>query len=332
MAEAGAKTDPGMPAQPKICFILGIQQRSGTNFLYRLLDLHPRCVGPGPIWEDYLLDQSDLLCEYARRLYARETYKKWNVKEELGPPAELLRRLGDGLCDFLRLQMPSGEGTGGGVDGTAPKYLLTKTPSIVNLDNFFGLFPDSPLLIIVRDGRAVVESGVRSFNWRYETAMQSWAASARAILDFQRESCGSGRSFRVIRYEELFQDTEHVLREVFSDLRLEAGQYDFEAARSLSVTGSSETRAGQNDRVHWNPVERSGGFNPLARAERWGPRRHARFNWVAGKQMTQLGYELHPAGAVATDHPARNRILDAIWSVRRVASLARDRYRKVRAP
>ncbi len=35
-------------------FILGISERSGTNFLFHLLCLHPDCDPGGPIWENYL--------------------------------------------------------------------------------------------------------------------------------------------------------------------------------------------------------------------------------------------------------------------------------------
>ena len=51
--------------EPKLCFILGIMARSGTNYLFRLLDLHPDCAGPGPIWEDCFVRHSELLETFA---------------------------------------------------------------------------------------------------------------------------------------------------------------------------------------------------------------------------------------------------------------------------
>lgn len=131
-------------------FIIGITQRCGTNFLYDLLRLHPDCGAPSLIWEDYLAANSDLLDSYVNSVS-----KLWARSLGDGLKDELYRHLGDGLISFLTEQIDT-------------KRVLTKTPSIRNLGNFFKLFPHARLLILIRDGRAVVESSVKSFDEGYE--------------------------------------------------------------------------------------------------------------------------------------------------------------------
>ena len=42
--------------------------------------------------------------------------------------------------------------------------------------------------------------------------------------------------------------------------------------------------------MHWLPVRKTAEFDPLARAAGWDRAQHERFNWLAGKELEQLGY------------------------------------------
>ena len=137
--------------KPKICFILGINQRSGTNFIYRLLGEHPSCAASGPIWEDHFLRHSKMLIDYANALF-KSWNPIWEVEKKIGGQEMLLRHFGDAIEHFLRLQVIRDS-----PHQIPPKLLLTKTPNVIGLDNFFDLFPGAYLILLVRDGRAVVE-------------------------------------------------------------------------------------------------------------------------------------------------------------------------------
>ena len=71
---------------PDPIFILGISQRSGTNFLFNLLGLHPDCERVGPIWENFLLNDAQLLVDYADAVYRRWS-ADWDVPGVVGPPS-----------------------------------------------------------------------------------------------------------------------------------------------------------------------------------------------------------------------------------------------------
>jgi len=273
-------------------FILGIVQRSGTNYLNNLLLKHPDVRSPGIVWEDFYLAPADYLNAYAASLELRWN-NNWTMQLQaaLGPGA-VLRHLGDGLIRLMESQYrhcvetgkqapPSGE----------PISLVTATPNTRNLDQFFKLFPDTAPLLIVRDGRAVVESGVRSFNWDYEEAMRMWVDSGQRILDFCNQPEHVGR-YLLTRYETLYLDTRNEMRRILDFLKLDCGRFDFDACNTLGVMGSSELKQAEGASLHWKYVEKPKDFNPLARASNWSEPLRQRYLYLADQTMVALGYEL----------------------------------------
>jgi hypothetical protein len=296
-------------AQP--IFILGIMPRCGTNFMWDLLSLHSDCATRAPIFEDHLVRRSDLLIDYVEAVVTGWT-PSWGVPAE--ERDHLLLRLGTGVAAFL-------------CDGMPAKRVVTKTPSVHNFEHFFKLFPEATLLIMVRDGRGVVESGVRSFGWSYESATNHWASNARRVLDFDERHRGSGYRYRIVRYEDLLGDLEGYLRELLRFCELDTAAYDFQAAASLPVRGSSTLR-GSGGGVHWRPVKKTTDFRPEDRWKSWGNYRHQRFNRVAGGVQQALGYQTSDMPPPDLWTRARFAVDDAEWLARRVLRPFKRRLRR----
>ncbi|MEM9701460.1 MAG: sulfotransferase [Planctomycetota bacterium] len=317
------------PTPPRICFLLGIDQRSGTNFLFNLIATHPECVGPGPIWEDCFVRDAGRLRRFADDLY-RQWNDAWEVERTLGGPEALTACLGDGIEAFLRRQLPGRAARDPKSEGDAPtpRVLLTKSPSFVGLDYFCDLFPRAYLVLVVRDGRAVVESGVRSFDWDFEQAAYRWRDGADRLLRFERnaqkdrandpcppvssgdhsigqsaeaiedqgalDAMRRGGEYLVVRYEELVADRRGVLRRIFEYLGVDPDGCGEHELQSVGAIGSSELRE-RSGEVYWKGGgETVDGFNPLERFRDWPAARHERFAWIAGPQMRALGYETAP--------------------------------------
>jgi hypothetical protein len=284
-------------------FIHGILPRSGTNFLWDLLLLHPDCSrGREPVNEDLFLDQSDHLVAFADALRAIWD-PRWGT---FGPdlPERLFAGIGEGLVSFLW----SDRG----------RRLVTKSPSVRNLNRFFAFFPQAYLLILVRDGRSVVQSAMDTFGWSFDRASRGWAEGARTIRSFQRAESARADRWRIIRYEDLVDDPEGQLRALFEFVGLDAARYDFEAARNLPVRGSSAFGRQQGD-VHWATVPKSEAFAPKERWRSWSASRLERFHWIAGAELADFGYTAPPprfSDARRAEHTAR----DWWW---RAASAAR---------
>lgn len=276
--------------------IVGISQRSGTNYLASVLQCHAQLSAPAmPLAEDMLLRRADLLKEYSRA-----TARRWPAKWGDGEPAraDLLRHLGDGLLEFLNAQ--------------AGGRAVTKTPFTDNLALVPELFPTAPLLLLVRDGRSVVESLIRGFGALEDEAIHAWRRGARDILRFQADHAeGAGAlGYTIVRYERLVEDFDTEVARILSACGLDTESFDWDSARQLPVVGSSFSSSGS---VTWEPEARAPDFRPDARAEGWSTSRQARFVWLAGAEQEALGYPVDRATPMS---PARQRARDLTWPMR----------------
>lgn len=284
-------------------FIMGIMPRSGTVWLRHLLMLHPRCAGTSP-WEDWLVPNAHLLQHYVDAVYAHweprgEVRKEW-----------LYESLGSGLLSIWAGRLADG------------RRLVTKTPSTKNIGLFFRLFPQAYLLVLIRDGRSVVESAARTSGLDYETGARRWARAAQEILRFRQAAGSAAHRVLMVRYEDLYANLDTELRRILEFLQLPVDEYDFEAARSLPVRGSSAMSRTSSDRVHWAPVEKTSEFQPLARWRHWPPLRHERFNWIAATYLEAFGYEPVRCAGVQAAWSVFNVICDVWWWMTRAPRAA----------
>ena len=298
---------------PGPIFILGIMQRSGTNWARDLLLCHPDCYA-ARIQEDFLLANSHLLQRFGTSLY-RTWPEKWQADQRVGPQDRLHRMLGDALLAFIGQEPPEGPGAGAAPTGSR-RRLVTKTPSVTNLENCLRFFPEARVIILVRDGRAVVESIVQGFAWDYETAIRRWDSAAREILSFRAKGGLATERTIVVRYEDLFTAPDAELRRVLPFLGLDPAAYDFPRALALPVRGSS-VFGRDREQAERRRLERTEECSPLERAAHWDPWKHERFNRVAGESLEALGYQKIASGRASLLGPARHWLADAKWSVPR---------------
>lgn len=289
-----------MNADCKPIFILGLMPRSGTNFLSNLLQLHPDCAPAKPVWEDFIVTHLDQLARYSDAVTG-EWDQDWGV--DARDAADLDIALGNGLAAFLE-------------DRCRSDRVISKTPRVKNLDLFLRYFPGSKLLILLRDGRSIIESGARSFQWSREAAMHSVSEAARVVSRFREKHAADRARYRILRYEDLWQNTEEQLHELLDFLQLEPENYDWQTALTLPVRGSSELKMSGGGEVHWDPVERDPAFDPLSRFSRWSDARHFRYNRVAGAEMEKLGYRQKTINAPGRLLRLQNTLLDIGWALR----------------
>jgi hypothetical protein len=288
-------------------FIHGIFERSGTNYLAALLNLHPDCYHSW-LHENWVLSEWQAVAGFAATMGERwRRDPAWEVPSDVED--RLARHLGIGMLSFLSA----------GADGAR---LVTKTPSVYGLERFFAVFPNAYLLILVRDGRSVVESSTRSSGHDPAQVARWWAAAADRILRFDREHRVGDRCYRIVRYEDLVRDTENQMAEILRFLHLDVARYDFSKGTRLPVFGSSATR---DDAGHWK-WQISPRVDDLGSVERWAGwsrSRHERFNWIAGDRLEAFGY-------APMRFPSRRRLwwmLTAAWSA---AMLPRRAVRRLR--
>jgi hypothetical protein len=289
--ESDAGSGASEPVRP--VFILGIMPRCGTNFLSDLLCLHPDCGSPNPIYEDYLLAHVDLLDKYVKRV-SLHWNPEWGVDSTY--QNSLKRHLGHAMKTFLFRQ-------------ASATVFVSKTPQVENLDQFPTFFPKARLLILVRDGRAVIESGINTFRWPWEWALQQWTRGARKIIDFENSIDGMQFPHLVVRYEDLVKNLEFEMQKILEFIELNIDDYDLEYASQLPVRGSSTLKSG-GDSVRWDVMAKPNAFDPLSRFANWSRAKHERYNWVAKTELEYFGYQPRTWNSANWAWTVWNRILD----------------------
>lgn len=292
-------------------FILGLTPRTGTNYLWDLVCLHSACSpGREPIREDFFLEHVHQLATFVRDVSSKWD-PAWGVVSE-ATLGELHTRLGTALVDFLSTDKD--------------RRLVTKNPTVAGIDHVFTFFPTAQLIVLVRDGRAVVESCVRTFGWDVDLAARRWATAVDIAMRFLDGRPADDPAVQLVHYEDLVSDPHGQMTKLLSFLDLDLAAYDFARAERLPVRGSSVFHGGR-DHVHWDPVERTDEFDPLRRWAGWNAGQHQRFAWLAGRQQVALGYPLNDPVPDTTTARARQRLASARWRVHRGVDLAEYRLR-----
>lgn len=228
--------------------LLGILERSGTNFLYNTLIQHPEITEMAPVGEDFLLKESDFLLSYCKR-----TAKNWHSMWGGGMDAEaqlseLKRGIGKGLLSYLSpTEIPT-------------DYICSKTPSTLGIENFSQFFPDSKVILLVREPVNTIASGIKSFGWTWRGATRDWQASAKRILDFHHRK---DTDSLIVRYEELIHQPMETLTGIFRFAGISETGITKEMITNQPVVGSS-TYGKNTDDINWQGVQAGADFNPTA--------------------------------------------------------------------
>lgn len=255
-------------------FLLAVSPRSGSNYLFRLLSRHPDICPTGITGEDFLLRYSDSLINHIDKVSGNWKESWGNSKQELQDC------MAEGWINFLLPEKIRDD-----------QRLITKTPMPYGAENFFRLFPKGQLLIIIRNGPDAVESYQKTFDKSFEASVNNWALGARTILELRKNHAAlENKSFKIVRYEDLYSNTSDSIKEIFSFLNLDPSKFDMEEALSQGVIGSSSQRD-KGEEVSWKQEEvKSPDFDPTSRAKNWTNAERSRFDYLAGTEQAELGY------------------------------------------
>jgi protein-tyrosine sulfotransferase len=252
--------------------IHGLLPRCGTVYVGELLRLHPELHAyPNEIWEfPFLLHTPRVL-----RLEEEFLWTYEQNREKIGEQ-DFLPLFGSALIGYLYQGVPPG------------RRMLLKVPSVQHLDYFYQAFPHEQLLVLVRDGRDVVQSTLKTWpQLRFWMVCLRWRRAARMALACDERFRGR-EGYWLGRFEDAVQEPEAFVREVCQRFRLDETRFPYERIASIPVHGSSTTQVG--GKVTWSPVARGGGFRPVGRWMTWSRYHKWLFKCIAGRELVQLGY------------------------------------------
>jgi hypothetical protein len=305
----GLRGREGTGDRPPAPFVVGVA-RSGTTLLRLMLDAHPDLTIPP---ETHFIPKVIEACgsdgdARERVLELLTNHRRW---ADFGlDPAEFRRRV-EGLPEPLDPGEVLRTFYGLYAEQQAKPRWGDKSPSYVRkLPKVARALPEAHFIHLIRDGRDVALSQMEVHHGAAEAreAAEGWVG---AITKARRQAKRVPH-YLELRYEDLVDDAEPVLRRVcdFIDLRFDPAMLEYHRGASKRMAETTrdfergkgpaipaEVRAKQHERVAAPPQkDRAGRWRTDMSAED-----RASFEEVAGELLADLGYEVTDAAAAPSD-------------------------------
>jgi protein-tyrosine sulfotransferase len=272
-AKRTAQTLRGIDHKPAI-LIQGVMPRSGSNYIAEIIGYHPNVYSfPNEIYEFPLLNCVDDLLRMQNRFFQYFPKNKTRIGE-----IDFLPLFGSALIAYLYSFVPK------------DKILLVKSPYVENLNFFFKLFPYENLVLILRDGRDVVNSTIKTWpdKYAFSDICSTWDRNANMILNCNSHFNNNINSFLFIKFEEALNKSFDFIKQLCNKFKLDEQIYPYDRLNSVPVIGSSSLKAG--GKVGWNRVEKPKNFNPIGHWNNWSHKKKRIFKKIAGETLQKSGY------------------------------------------
>jgi protein-tyrosine sulfotransferase len=253
--------------------IHGMLPRVGTVYVGELLSLHPD-LDPYPrrIWEVPFLQLKDELLHVQEKFIYGYRHNAGKLGDQ-----DFLPIFGGALLAYLQLETP------------ADKRLLLKVPGVQHLDSFFTVFPHEHLLLLLRDGRDVVQSTVRTWpQLRFSFVCRRWKRAARMVLACHERFSHRAEGYWLARFEDAVREPEAFVMEACRRFGLDESRYPLGRIAEVAVRGSSSLSPPGD--ISWHPVDKPRDFRPAGRWIDWSAGKKRTFRRIAGQELVELGY------------------------------------------
>ena len=273
-ASNSAKDIRGVNRKPAL-MIYGVAPRCGTNYVGPLVALHPD-ISPWPnqIYEIPFLRLTNHLLDFEK-----EYFRDYTLNAEKMGKNDFLALFGASFIGYMHSYMTD-----------QSKKMLLKEPDVRFLAYYPLVFPNEELLLLLRDGRDVVYSTLKSWpGWSFTDACHRWEKSARLMLNFDSQHKQNPR-YWMVKYEDVLSDPDSFVKEACKRYSLDDSKFPYDRINDLKIVGSStDSRKGGN--VDWNyHVDKPSNFKPVGRWQEWSPAKKATFKKIAGQTLLDAGY------------------------------------------
>jgi len=267
-----AKLIRGMERGPAL-IIHGVMPRSGTVYVGELLRLHPDLHAyPKQLWETPFLQLTENIFGVQNKFFLGHRHNVGKLGER-----DFLPLFASSFISYLHLLVPG------------DKRMLLKVPNVKYLSHFFTAFPYEHLLVLVRDGRDVVQSTINTWpQLRFSFVCQRWNRSAKMVLACHEHFSRMSEGYWLARFENAVHDPETFVKKACKSFCLDESRYPFENIETISIHGSSSLR--HQGEVNWEPVTKPKAFNPTGHWQEWSTGKKRTFKRIAGKTLIDLGY------------------------------------------
>ena len=159
------------------------------------------------------------------------------------------------------------------------------------MNYFFKVYPEESILLLMRDGRDLVSSTMRSWpDADFKEVCQLWNDSSTIMLKFQDEHVNNTSGVMFSKYEDILKDPATFVEEFCKAYNLESSIYPFDQIENIAVRGSSTLRKKNNKNVTWDAISKPDGFKTTGHWENWSRKEKNIFKKIAGKTLADAGY------------------------------------------
>lgn len=255
-------------------FLHGIRPRSGTNFVGSVLDLHPDIsVYPRKIWEIPFIENVEYLITFQKHFLAGLPPTSHHPG-----PMDLIALMGNAFVQFLCEDFEPG------------KIALLKRPSVKNISLFHTVFPRENLIVLIRDGRDVVSSTIKTWpKIDFNIACHDWEEAAREVIAYKESERLDHKRVLIKKYEEVVEIPDAFVREACAKFGLDINKFPYEELNRLPVIGSSQLK--RDGRVTFQPIDKPTDFKTIGHWEQWTKKQKRVFKKIAGASLIAFGYE-----------------------------------------
>lgn len=276
-------------------FLLGFSVRCGTNYLGSLIShsSYMATVPPDISHGEFGLNRYyvDTQFDDYATLLLRSSF---GIRRDI-TTGDLKRAFGDATISLFTSKYNINK-----------PYIFFKDPYVYGAEQLHSYFPDSKIIILVRDGRDVISSYTkaaslirRSYNfrrrvvmkfksltgWNFVAACRSFNVSVARLLETYKLL--PAEKVLLMRYEDIVKDTRIQLKTLFEFLNVPLTESDLEKMIDTDVVGSSFYQSSGNA-PKWGKVKKSVEFNSVGRWRSWNGLQRFVFNRLSKKSYRQL--------------------------------------------
>lgn len=259
--------------RPPAIIIHGVMPRSGTVYTGELLRLHPDIFAyPNELWEIPFLELTGEIKNIQQLFFDRFKFNRNRMGE-----LDLLPLFGASIIAYLYSFVP------------ANKTLLIKIPDVQFLQYFPTVFPHENLLLLMRDGRDLVSSTVRTWpSEKFSNVCTQWKNSAQHMIAFNRFHSLKRDDYHYGKYEEIVDKPTEFVSNACKWFGLNADRYPFDQIEELAYRGSSTLQP--EGAVNWEPIKSSKATKTVGHWQQWSVRQTRQFKKIAGAALIEAGY------------------------------------------
>jgi hypothetical protein len=149
-----------------------------------------------------------------------------------------------------------------------------KTPAYaIHIKELCQLFPDAKFIHLIRDGRDCARSLHRRYGYNAVAMIYRWK---KIVGEARRQGAQTGDRYLEIRYEEMTEHPERIMKQICSHLEIPFSSVICESSRIRNFTGNKSSKIIKNSKK-WR--------------EYFDRKKLRRMEMIAGRQLNELGYE-----------------------------------------